>query len=119
MGFQLKPSRSKYRASPITVDGERFDSKAEYARWCELKVLERLGEIGNLQRQVKIDLHANRQDVKRLLGRYIADFAYREIRTNRLVLEDEKGCDTALSRWKRKHVEAEYGIPVTVTRRSR
>jgi hypothetical protein len=115
MPLRLK-ARSKYRAEPVVVDGVRFDSKGEFRRWSELVTLLRAGQITNLQRQLKIDLHVDRAGTQRLLGRYVADFAYHDAETNRLVLEDFKGHDTALSRWKRKHVEAQYGIPVLITR---
>ena len=46
----------KYKNKKITVDGESFDSKREYRRWCELRLLERAGEITDLQRQFKFVL---------------------------------------------------------------
>ena len=47
---------SKYHARKITRDGETFDSQKEYRRWCELKLLERAGEIQGLRRQERIEL---------------------------------------------------------------
>ena len=46
------------------------------------------------------------------LGKYIADFRYRAGRQGLLVVEDVKGFKTPLYRWKKKHVEAQYGITV-------
>jgi len=46
-------SRSKYRNRKTVVDGITFDSKREAARWQELKLLERAGEITELERQVE------------------------------------------------------------------
>jgi hypothetical protein len=33
----------KYRATPIILDGIRFDSKREAKRWAELQLLQRAG----------------------------------------------------------------------------
>ena len=44
---------SKYGNKKIEYNGEVFDSKKEYKRWCELKLLERAGKISDLKRQVK------------------------------------------------------------------
>ena len=43
---------TKYRNKPIVVDGERFDSQAEYSRWRLLDMHQKEGRITNLQRQV-------------------------------------------------------------------
>lgn len=51
--------RSKYGAIKTVVDGITFDSKAEAARWCELKLLERAGEIRGLSRQLRIPIIVN------------------------------------------------------------
>lgn len=44
---------NKYKNKKIEIDGFVFDSKAEAQRWQQLKLLERVGQIGNLRRQVK------------------------------------------------------------------
>jgi hypothetical protein len=51
--------RQKYNAKRVTVDGITFDSIAESKRWCELKLLEKAGEIRNLERQVTVPLVVN------------------------------------------------------------
>lgn len=115
---------NKYHAKAITVDGERFDSYAEYQRWQELKLLEKAGQIRDLARQVRIQLRAGNDNrpIKIRSGRYpngratvyVADFAYFE--GNALVYEDKKGMDTPLSRLKRAIVEAMYpGVQVRIT----
>jgi hypothetical protein len=38
---------NKYRAQPVVIDGIRFASKKEGARYLELKLLERAGKIKN------------------------------------------------------------------------
>jgi uncharacterized protein DUF1064 len=48
----------KYRNHPITVNGERFDSKREAQLWAELILRQKAGEIHDLQRQVAFPLNA-------------------------------------------------------------
>ena len=45
--------RSKYNNKKILVNGVKFDSMKEYKRYLQLQMLERAGEITDLQRQVK------------------------------------------------------------------
>ena len=56
----------------------------------ELKLLERAGEISNLQRQVKYDLIPKRGKERSVT--YIADFVYQE--KGNTVVEDVKGVRT-------------------------
>ena len=52
-----KPKQSKYGNHKVVVDGEKVaDSEHEYRRLNELKVLERVGEIKDLQTQVRYNL---------------------------------------------------------------
>lgn len=100
--------QNKYGNKKITVDGETFDSKKEYNRYCELKLLERAKIISNLRRQEKFMLiptqyektdetykkGKNKGELKRgkLLEKecsYIADFVYTE--NGETVVEDIKG----------------------------
>ena len=46
------------------------------------------------------------------IGVYRADFKYHDKETMPYVVEDVKGFATALYRWKKKHVEAQYGIVI-------
>ena len=101
--------KNKYGAKKVTTpDGLEFDSKAEYHRWCELKLLERAGKITDLQRQVKYELLPPIYDYiprfspktgKELKPQqklveagvnYIADFVYKE-ENGETVVEDVKG----------------------------
>lgn len=103
--------KSKYHSKKVTVNGETFDSKKEYNRWCELRLLERAGKIRGLQRQVKFELlpaqyrtvatrtGQKRQCVERAVS-YIADFVYKEQLVQDgdfcvTVVEDTKGFRTA------------------------
>ncbi len=106
-----KPRRSKYANVQIVADGVRWGSKAEYARWCELKLLEKAGQIRDLAPHPHIDLIVN----DKLVGVWIGDYTYME--NAHRVFEDHKGKDNALSKFKRKFVEAYAGIKVRLTHR--
>lgn len=61
----MKPrysKKSKYGSRKVTKDGIVFDSVREYNRWTELKLLERAGQIQNLERQVKYVLIPAQRD---------------------------------------------------------
>jgi hypothetical protein len=105
-----------------SAEGFVFDSKAELARWCELKLLQGAGEISNLVRQREFTLAFSGRPVLMRSGRYpngrvcsyTADFSY----TNAegvVIVEEVKGFDTAESRLRRAVVEALYGIEIIVT----
>ena len=88
-------AKSKYSNKKITVNGITFDSKREYNRFCELVLLERAGQIQNLQMQVEFELIPTQREIlpgveangTRKLGKvierpckYKADFVYTEKR---------------------------------------
>lgn len=98
-----QPKRHKYGAVACTVDGIRFPSKHEARRWSELRLLEQAGNIYDLKRQVPYLITINGD----LVGKYYADFVYM-IPGKGQVIEDAKGRDTPLSKFKRKCVEAKY-----------
>ena len=79
---------SKYHAKPVEIDNIRFASKREGKRYAELKLLERAGQIRNLELQPKFPLIVNGV----LVCTYIGDFAYFE--ANKRVIEDSKGFKT-------------------------
>lgn len=96
-------SGSKYHAQKIVVDGIEFDSKREAKRYSELVLLQKCGQISDLQLQVKYKLLPSQYapdtvdkngKIKKgkLLEReitYIADFVYKE--NGETVVEDAKG----------------------------
>lgn len=102
----------KYRNKPIVVDGERFDSRGEYKRWCDLQFLEGAGEISNLRRQVKYDLFVSGKKV----CFFKPDFEY--IERGETITEDFKSPSTAkepLFRLKKKMFEAQEGRELRIT----
>ena len=79
---------NKYGNTKIRVDGRLFDSKAEAARWQELQLLERAGEITELERQVEYELIPKQKGERAV--KYIADFRYKD-HEGETVVEDVKG----------------------------
>lgn len=111
----------KYWAQATTVDGFRFASKKEAKRYQELLLLLKAGEIGNLTLQPRFPLQAftdgRTLSGGEVIGEYRGDFKYQitapSARTFlRWVVEDVKGFKTPLYRWKKRHVEAQYGIEI-------
>jgi hypothetical protein len=101
----MYPPRRKYRNVPTIVDGIRFDSKAEAARWQELKIMQVGGLISGLHRQVRYDLFAG--------IKYVSDFEYE--RDGRLVTEDVKGIQTPVFKLKAKLFRERYGRDILIT----
>ncbi len=104
---------NKYRNEKIICDGMTFDSKKEYRRWCELCLLEKAGEIKDLQRQIEFELiPAQRIDGKVVERKcsYVADFVYHE--GAELIVEDSKGVKTKEYIIKRKLMLQKYGIQI-------
>lgn len=99
-------ARRKYRNRPCEVDGLRFDSRREAARWLVLKAWEAAGEITALRRQCPVRVVVNGVAV----CVYVADFAYR--RDGRQVVEDAKGYRTAVYKLKKRLVRAACGIEI-------
>lgn len=105
--------RNKYKNRKITVDGLTFDSRREYQRWCELKLLERAGKIHDLFRQVKFELIPAQYEGKKCAERavnYYADFVYWE--GEKMVVEDAKGFRTDEYIIKRKLMMERHGIKI-------
>lgn len=100
---------NKYGNKRVVVDGIRFDSKREAARWQELKLLERAGEIKGLERQVEYEL-IPKQPGERAV-KYIADFRYID-HDGKTVVEDTKGVKTPVYILKRKLMLQVHGIRV-------
>lgn len=100
-------ANNKYHAVPTVIDGIRFASKAEAKRYQFLALLQRAGNIRDLELQPRYPLHVNGWK----LGEYRADFRY-VMKDGTTVVEDVKGVLTPMYRWKKKHVAAEYGVDV-------
>ncbi len=114
----------KYQNKPVvTIDGERFDSKAEARRCGELLLLQRAGAIRVLRRHVRFLLIPSRRDSAGKVVRevsYVADFVYEEpvpgaANVWRLIVEDVKGVRTEAYRLKRKLMLQVHGIDIRET----
>ncbi len=116
--FRRKPG-VKYNNTKVACDGHIFDSKHEYNRYCELKLLEKGKVISNLELQKKFVLipaqyaieerygkNGKRlKDGKILLERecsYIADFVYILNKSGETVVEDAKSPITRTPEYKIK-----------------
>ena len=99
---------NKYKNKKVQIDMYVFDSIAESRRYKELALLEKAGEIENLQLQPKFLL----QDSFKKNGKtyrkieYIADFMYEE--KGKGIVEDVKGMETKEFKIKRKLFEYKY-----------
>lgn len=104
---QEPSGKNKYRAQPnVDAEGNRFDSKAERARYEALKLLQKAGEISNLTLHPSWELEVN--GVK--IGGYTADASY--MMDGRLVVEDTKGVRTRDYILRKKLMLACHGIEV-------
>lgn len=99
---------SKYKNRKTVINGIEFDSVKEARRYMELKLLERAGEISNLQRQVKYELIPKCGKERSVT--YIADFVYRE--KGNTVVEDVKGARTKEYILKRKLMNWVHDIQI-------
>ena len=107
---------SKYGNRKTVVDGQVFDSRKEASRYTELRLMERAGEIRNLQRQIPFELIPTQyiRGRKHKPIRYIADFTYLT-KDGRQIVEDAKGCRTPIYIIKMRMMLWMYGIEVYET----
>jgi len=122
---------NKYGNKKIEYCGEVFDSKREYYRYMDLKLLESCGAISNLRRQVVYELipvqrekstkvyKKGRKKGQPIEGKiiekavtYIADFVYVDNTTGKEVVEDAKGMRTRDYILKRKMMLYFHGIKI-------
>lgn len=106
----MRQKANKYKAKKCTIDGYTFDSLMEGRRYSELKLLQLSGVIKDLNIHPAFDITIN--------GKHICnvelDFSYFYNWLGVMNYEDVKGCKTALSSLKKKLVEAQYRITVTL-----
>lgn len=120
--------RNKFGNRKVHTTEGIFDSRHEYQRWCELKLLEKAGKIHDLFRQVKFELipaqyetyeRISKKTGKRLKDgircveratEYVADFVYWE--ADRMIVEDAKGVRTPEYILKRKLMLERHGVKI-------
>lgn len=107
-----KKAKQKYNAKATQVDGIKFASKKEARRFAELQLLQRAGQIEELELQPRFMLHVNGQ----LVCDYVGDFKY--VERGKDVVEDVKGYKGGAAwrifRIKQKLMKAVHGIDVQV-----
>jgi hypothetical protein len=83
---------SKYGNTKTTIDNITFDSKAEAARYLQLRQLQQAGEIRSLvvhPTYTVLEAFVDNEGVKQTAVRYTPDFSY--IEGEQFVAEDVKG----------------------------
>ena len=100
--------RNKYGNKKVTVDGIQFDSIRESVRYRELKLLERAGEIQELELQPRFLLLERFKKNGKTYRKteYVGDFKY--IEKGQVVVEDVKGKETDVFKLKHKLFEYKY-----------
>lgn len=106
----------KYKNKKTETEEGTFDSEKEYGRWCDLKWMQKAGQIENLQRQVKFELVPSQRIDGKVVERsitYIADFTY--LQDGELVVEDVK--PTFRNEYVEKRYKATAGYKVFTIKR--
>ncbi|MBA3569194.1 MAG: DUF1064 domain-containing protein [Pyrinomonadaceae bacterium] len=121
MPTTTKPKkRNKYGAIPTVVDGIRFHSKLEAARYRELSARLALGRITNLDRQISFPVHwpGMVENKTSLFFTYVADFTYIND-DGQSIVEDVKGKVLGEFRLKSKGVKFALDVDVAIVTRKR
>ena len=116
--FRRSASANKYSAVRQKIDGTSFASKAEARRYGVLTMLVKAGHIHDLKVHPRYKLFASNGI---LIGAVEMDFVYTDS-AGAMHYEDVKSVATAaiaLSAWKRKHFEAQYGVKVELVMNTR
>lgn len=89
-----KKRKSKYGNVRAEEDGLKFDSQKEYKRYKQLKVMERVGLIKDLQHHKVFEISPEvKFPSKKTTSRartYEADFVYIDTKTGQTIVEDVK-----------------------------
>lgn len=101
-------SRSKYGNTWVTIDGRKFQSKAEGRRYERLRDWQKEGRISGLEMQPRFPIVIEGEKV----ATYVADFRYVDKESGDVVIEDVKGAIKAVYRLKKALVEALYGVVI-------
>ena len=114
--------RPKYGNKKIEINGVKFDSVKESKRYQALLLLQRAGEISDLELQPKFELVKGVKfsgDARaKPAVRYFADFAYTETATGKRIVEDVKSPVTKEKpyyKMKRHMMLAFHGIEILET----
>lgn len=108
---------NKYGNIKTELDGRIFDSQAEARRYAELKLLEKAGEIKDLELQKPYVIQPSffdRQGERQTAIKYVADFVYQD-KDGNTIIEDVKSPATRKDRVYRlkKKMMAYMGLEIT------
>lgn len=110
---------NKYHNKKIVLDGIKFDSIKEKNRYIELKLLEKAGEIKDLELQKEFILQdsfkLNNKTYRKIT--YKADFTYITAKDNKLHIEDVKGSKNTITdvfKIKYKMLAYKYGTEIEI-----
>ena len=115
-------ARPKYRNKKTEIGNIKFDSKAEGARFVQLRRMQEAGIITNLKRQVSFELApAVKIPGKHRMSpplRYFADFTYEQ--DGKMIIEDVKGQDKVTEGFRiKRHLMAVMGYTIIEVRKPR
>jgi len=107
----------KYKNKKTIIDGITFDSQKESNRYLELKLLEKAGQIRELELQPEFELLPKiiKHNKTYRKTQYIADFKYFDIKAKKYIVEDVKGFKTKEFRLKEKMFVAKYDYELKLT----
>lgn len=109
--------KNKYGNQKVELDGHKFDSKKEARRFAELKLMEKAGEIKDLELQKPYIIQPSffdRQGERQTAIKYVADFVYQD-KDGNTIIEDVKSPATRKDRVYRlkKKMMAYMGLEIT------
>lgn len=104
--------RHKFNAKPVREDDRFFASKLENKYYNHLKFLQKTGDVLFFTRQVPFELDFKNTRVTR----YVADFQVFWTDGN-ISFVDVKGRETDVFLMKKKMVETQYPVEITIVKR--
>lgn len=101
--IKIQRRQNKYGNQKVELDGIKFDSKKEARRYAELKLMEKAGEIKDLELQKEFVIQPSFMDGngrRQTAIKYRADFVYWKVDGNDLtyIIEDVKSPATRKDR---------------------
>jgi hypothetical protein len=114
----ISGQKRKYGNKKVRIEGRVFDSQGEHRRWLDLVMMERVGVIKDLKRQVPIELAPSAKLVgsrrARPAVRVVVDFSYFDKQQGRQRYEDFKGVETPVSLLKRHLAKTVHNIDIEI-----
>ena len=98
--IKIQRRQNKYGNQKVELDGHVFDSKKECRRYAELKLMEKAGEIKDLELQKPYVIQPSffdKQGKRQTAVKYVADFVYQD-KDGNTIIEDVKSPATRKDR---------------------